>query len=71
MNNNNINGWAYIQTALESVKQIQGIDIVEQNEILNPKAKQYNVKFTQAANKLNSLYLILCKIKTGMDSTVH
>lgn len=71
MNNNNINGWAYIQTALESVKQIQGIDIVEQNEILNPKAKQYNVKFTRAANKLNSLYLILCKIKTGMDSTAH
>lgn len=69
MNNNNINGWAYIQTALESVKQIQGSDFVEQNEILDPKTMQYNVKFIQAGNKLNSLYFILYKIKTDMDST--
>ena len=69
MNNNNINGWAYIQTALESVKQIQGSTFVEQNEILDPKTMQYNVKFIQAGNKLNSLYFILYKIKTDMDST--
>ncbi len=69
MNNNNINGWAYIQTALESVKQIRGSDFIEQKEILNPKTKLYKIKFTQAGHKLNSLYFVLHKIKTDMDST--